>query len=599
MTLRSDDIRVDPFTVAVLENSLIAVARDMKSTTMRTAYTQLWKEQGDLSCCVMNSRCEMVAQDPTGYPDHLATMPYQLSGMIAAIKADLAPGDVLMSNDPYIGGTHLPDVLIAVPLFWEGSLFGFACNRGHWADIGGMGPGSYSPATSEIFQEGLFIPPMKLFEAGQINGSVLELLMANVRNRSNGHGDLRAQYASCHLAERRLKSLIRKYGFTTLTTAMDLMLDKAEALTREALRGFDAGTYRSRDCLDGDGLLDGPVWIDLELRIEEDSMVADLTNSDGQSTGGMNCSHAAAAAGIFYAVKCLTDADNPPNDGCYRPIKVLTRKGSVVDAEEPSAMVGFGEVAYRVMDCAFAALAEANPAHSIASGSGSTGATVLGGRRDREGRADYFYVIEGSSGAYGARSNRDGMNAIRYGVGNAGHLPIEVDEMEHPLRVERYEIVPDTGGAGEFRGGNGFCRVIRVLGKDVKLCITSERHVTPPPGLFGGEAAATSKFILDPGTTTERVLSSKTPYIRLDPGTVVYLQSAGGGGYGDPARRLRQAVERDVLDGYVTQETARSVYRIARLDGPKVNREVDDDDRQGRVDLVANTQDEEAADADN
>ena len=549
---------IDPFTLAVLHGALVATARDMKVMTMRTAYTQLWKEQGDLSCCVMDGDGEIIAQDPNGFPIHVTTMPLQLQGAVAAIGRDnLRPGDVLATNDPFIGGTHLPDVLIARPVFHGGEIYAYACNRGHWADIGGMGPGSYSPATSDIHQEGVFIPPVKLFEAGRPNSGVLEMIMSNVRNRSVGLGDLRAQYASCETAERRLEELGARYGFATLTAAMAEIVARAERMTRAQIAGFPDGDYHARDCLDGDGRSPSRTWVDVRIRIRGSDIVADLAGSSDQSSGGMNCSHSAAASAVQYAIKSITDPENPPNAGSYRPIAVRTRPGSLVDARKPASMVGFGDVCYRVLDATMAALAGAVGERAIASGSGSTGTVVVAGRRDG---GDRFASLELSSGAYGARATRDGINAIRYGPGNAGHVPIEADEIENPLFFEAYEIVPDTGGAGRFRGGNGFVRAFRVEAGRAQLCLCADRHETPPPGLFGGRPGATARYVLDPGSGRERILPSKTPYIDLEPGTLVHLQSAGGGGYGDPRGRDPGLIAEDLRNGYVTKAGAEASY---------------------------------------
>ena len=549
---------IDAFTLAVLHGSLVATARDMKIMTMRTAYTQLWKEQGDLSCCVMDGDGEIIAQDPNGFPIHVTTMPLQLQGAVAAIGRDnLRPGDVLATNDPFIGGTHLPDVLIARPVFHGGEIYAYACNRGHWADIGGMGPGSYSPATSDIHQEGVFIPPVKLFEAGRPNSGVLEMIMSNVRNRSVGLGDLRAQYASCETAERRLEALGARYGFATLTAAMREIVARAERMTRAQIAGFPDGDYHARDCLDGDGRSPDRTWVDVRIRIRGSDIAADLAGSSDQSSGGMNCSHSAAASAVQYAIKSITDPENPPNAGSYRPIAVTTRPGSLVDAQRPASMVGFGDVCYRVLDTTMAALAGAVGERAIASGSGSTGTVVVAGRRNG---GDRFASLELSSGAYGARAGRDGINAIRYGPGNAGHVPIEADEIENPLFFEAYEIVPDTGGAGRFRGGNGFVRAFRVEADRAQLCLCADRHETSPPGLFGGRPGATARYVLDPGSGRERTLPSKTPYIDLEPGTLVHLQSAGGGGCGDPRERDPGLIADDLRNGYVTEAGAEASY---------------------------------------
>ena len=561
-------MNVDAFTVAVLHGSLISIARDMKIMTMRTAYTQLWKEQGDLSCCLMDGEGEIIAQDPNGFPIHVTTMPVQLQGAVEAIgRANLRPGDVLATNDPFIGGTHLPDVLIARPVFHQDELYAYACNRGHWADIGGMGPGSYSPATSDIHQEGIFIPPVKLFEAGRPNQGVLEMIMSNVRNRSIGFGDLRAQYASCETAERRLAALVSRYGFDTLTATMTEIIARAERMTRARIADFPDGDYHARDCLDGDGLSDAKAWIDVRITIRGSDIVADLSDSSEQSSGGMNCSWSAAASAVQYAIKSITDPENPPNAGSYKPIAVRTRPGSLVDARKPGSMIGFGDVCYRVLDATMAAIAGAVGDRGIASGSGSTGTAMVAGRRRQTDGGDYFAAIELSSGAYGARATRDGLNAIRYGAGNAGHIPIEADEMENPLFFEAYEIVPDTGGAGRFRGGNGFVRAFRVESDRAQVCLCADRHATPPPGLFGGKPGATARYLLNPGSSRERVLPSKTPYIDLEPGTVVHLQSAGGGGYGDPRERDPMLIARDLKNGYITEEGAQAAYGDAASGG--------------------------------
>jgi N-methylhydantoinase B len=556
--------RLDTFTLAVIHSSLIGIARDMKILTMRTAYTELWKEQGDLSCCLMDAAGDIIAQDPNGFPIHVTTMPLQLKGMLAAIGvATLKPGDVLATNDPYIGGTHLPDVLIARPLFHEGELYGYACNRGHWADIGGMGPGSYSPATTDIHQEGVFIPPIKLFEEGRVNTGVLAMIISNIRNRSVGHGDLRAQYASCSSAERRLAALIARYGIGTVKQAMAEIVERAEKHTRARIAEFPDGTYHARDCLDGDGIVSDPRWVDVNITISGSDLTVDLTASDPQSTGGMNCSRSAAISAVQFAIKAVTDPENPPNAGSYRPIRVETKSGTLCDAEQPASMVGFGEVTYRVMDATLAALAPALGRKAVATGSGSTGTVCVTGRMRRPNGDHYFTTLELSSGAHGARTFADGHNAMRCGAGNAGSVPIEADEMTNPLLFEMFEIAPDTGGAGKFRGGNGFVRSYRMLA-DAKLCICADRHVTSPPGLLGGRSGRPARYVLDPGTDHERVLSSKTPYVALPKGTLVHTQSAGGGGFGNPKDRDPERVRADLYNGYVTPEGAK-LYGLGEI----------------------------------
>jgi N-methylhydantoinase B len=466
-----------------------------------------------------------------------------------------------MTNDPYLGGTHLPDVLLVRPLFLHDRLYGYLCNRGHWADIGGMGPGSYSPATKELIQEGIVIPPVKLFVNDELVQPIADMIVRNVRDPSVALGDMRAQYASCFTGERRLLELIERYSLDTITTAMTEILDRSEQLTRARISRFKSGIYRSRDCIDGDGLSEAKQWIDCQVSIDGSDITVDLSESSPQSRGGINCSRASAISGVQYAIKSITDPENPPNAGSYRPIKVITKPGTLCDARPPGSMVGYAEVAYRVLDTTMNALSEAAPLAVLASGSGSTGTSVVGGADTRpNAKKPFFLTLELSSGAYGARATRDGINGIRYGAGNAGHVPIEADEMENPILFERYEIVADSGGAGKFRGGNGFCRVFRVLADQASLCLCADRHESQPRGLFGGQPGRSALYVLDPGTPEERRLSSKTPYLPLAEGTLVWLQSAGGGGYGDPAEREHALIERDLRDGYITEDCAVSVY---------------------------------------
>jgi N-methylhydantoinase B len=311
-----------------------------------------------------------------------------------------------------------------------------------------MGPGSYSPATRELIQEGIVIPPVKLFENDQLQQPLVNLVVRNVRNASVALGDMRAQYASCFSGERRLNDLISRYGLDTVREAMREVLARSEQLTRSRIASFRSGVYHARDCIDGDGFSSDPQWITATVTVSGSDITVDLSASSSQSRGGMNCSRASAISGVQYAIKSITDPENPPNAGSYRPVTVITRPGTLCDAQPPGSMVGYGEVTYRVLDTVMRALAEAAPSAVLASGSGSTGTAVIGGSDSRpEAKKRQFLTLELSSGAYGARASRDGINAIRYGAGNAGHVPIEADEMENPLLFERYEVVARSGSA--------------------------------------------------------------------------------------------------------------------------------------------------------
>ena len=359
---------------------------------------------------------------------------------------------------------------------------------------------------------------------------------------------------------------------------MSEIVARSERMTRARIADFPDGDYHARDCLDGDGRSEAKAWVDVRIRIRGSDIVADLTGSSDQSSGGMNCSHSAAASAVQYAIKSITDPENPPNAGSYRPIAVRTRPGSLVDASKPGSMVGFGDVCYRVLDATMAAIAGAvRPARdserigvdrhgpsSPAAGSGKKARTTSP-------------RVELSSGAYGACAARDGINAMRYGPGNAGHIPIEAGRDREPAVLRGLRDRPDTGGAGRFRGGNGFVRAFRVGSGRAQICLCADRHETPPPGLFGGHPGAAARYVHDPGSHRERILPSKTPYIELEAGTLVHLQSAGGGGYGDPRERDPALVAEDLRNGYVTEAGAEAAY------GFRANPERQPSTRAGRL----------------
>lgn len=553
---------IDAITYEVIRNALLTGAAEMKVVVMRASYSTIWRESGDLSCAILSADADMIAQGPGDLPAHLATMPFSLRGALAKHPLEtLEPGDVLFHNDPQWGNNHLPDCMMAKPIFADGKVLGFAVVRGHWTDIGGMGAGSYTAVTTDPLQEGLRIPPIKLYRRGEIEQSYVDMILANVRVPRDRMGDIRAQFAGCVIGERKLHALADKYGADTVRDCMSAILDHGEQLTRAELEQIPNGTYHYTDHSDGDGVVDETIKIQVALTIDGSDISVDFSGSHPQTIGGMNCPLAVTYSSVQFAIKAAADPWNPANSGCYRPVTVVAPEGSVVNPVMPASVVaGNHETAMIIVSAMFGALSKAAPERCVAAGADSSVVTVIGGvdnREERLGRKYVYLEIQGSS--WGARHDGDGVNAKRAGVGNTGNQPIEVVEAEYPVTVLEYSIAPDKGGAGEFRGGAPVKRVTRLNG-DAQITLIAERGRVEPFGLLGGEAGKLGEYQLNPGTNREEKLFSKTAPIERQKGEVLSVCAAGGGGFGPPARRARHRIEADIESGLLSPESAQRDY---------------------------------------
>jgi N-methylhydantoinase B len=557
---------VDPVTYEVIRNALLMATMEMKSVAMRTAYSTVWREAGDLSCGILDRGAQLVAQGPADLPVHLATMPYSVHAAVERIGPRLREGDLLFHNDPAYGNNHLPDCVMIKPIWLEGEVVAYAAMRGHWADIGGQAPGSYSAALGELIQEGLRVPPIRLYRQGELDPDLLDVILANTRGTRQRMGDLRAQHASCVAGERRFLELIRRYGREAVVQTMRLILDRSEALTRAEIRKMPGGVYRFVDWCDGDGISPDPVRIEVAVTIADSEMTVDFSGSSPQTRGGINAPFAVTASAVWYAVKAATDPWNPANSGSYRPIRVVAPSGTITNPRMPAPVIaGNHETANIIVDAVFGALAQAVPDRVIAAGSGSAAVISIGGADSRPGRLDRSFVhVEPHGGAWGARPEKDGLSAIRVGVGNTGNQPVEVVETEYPLKILSYEIVPDTGGPGKFRGGLAARRTYRTLEAAI-ITLVSERVHIAPYGLNGGGVGARARSFLRVGEGVKRKpteLPAKTLPIQAPAGTDLSVQPAGGGGFGNPFDRSPEAVLADVLDGYVSRASARRDYGV-------------------------------------
>ena len=447
-------LRTDPARFEVVKNALYAAAEEMKIVLAKTAYSPLLKVAGDYSCGIFDINGNMVAQGPD-LPIHLGSMPDAVRAIVHAFP-NVAPGDVFIHNDPYHGGSHLPDVNVVAPAFHDGRLLGFGCVRAHWPDIGSATPGSYG-AVTEIYGEGLRLPPIRLYRDGKPDPAIEAIIFANVRTPAERLGDLRAQVAANRRAAQRLSELAAKYGTDTLLQIMQEVLDYSETMMRAALRALPDGEAEFTDIFDGDGVIadgeteDATFTVRLRVTKRGDTITADFNGSDSAVAGPMNAPLTVTASGVFCALKMIADPKSliPPNSGCWRPVTVTAPPGCVANAQHPSPVVYANhEMSHRIADMVMGALYAITPHTVMAASQGTSAVITFGGTDYRSG--ERFVSYESVKGGFGARPGKDGINAVASTVSNMSNTPIEILEMSFPLRVEEYALVPDSGGAGKF-----------------------------------------------------------------------------------------------------------------------------------------------------
>lgn len=522
---------VDPFTLEVIRHALSATAEEMSLVVMRAARSPLLREAGDLSSAITDARGELVAQG-RDIPMHMGVMSFTVKEFLKRVPADrLEPGDVWFLNLPEIGGNHLPDVKAVRPVFADGVLRAFAVSLAHWADIGGAVPGSYVPSATDAWQEGLRLPPVRLFSRAGAERETLDMVLANVRGSAEREGDILAQMAATRAAEQRLEALCARHGAAEVALAMSRLHDHAEAQMRAALGTLPPGVYQGEDWLDDDAAGGEPVPIRVRIDLEEDRARFDFSESGDAVRGPLNTTPFIAAASVFYAVKALVGADIQANGGCYRPLQVITRPGSVLDPGPERPVVGGNhETSQRVADAIFRALEPAVPERLSAGGPTTSGLLLFAGQRD-DGVWTTLYETHG--GGEGARCDRDGAPVVRVHMSNVMNTPAEVIEAEYPVRVESQRLRRGSGGAGLHRGGDGLHREYRVLAERISLTSMFERAVVPPYGLQGGAPGAPFQVTVIPAEGDAYRLPGKAN-VALGRGDRVVVESCGGGGYGAP-----------------------------------------------------------------
>lgn len=547
----------DPIKFEVIRNALLEATEEMAIALRRSAYSTNIKTRADFSCALFDHRMQPVAQ-AFAQPNHLGSLGRSVPYVLTAYGPEkLGPGDAILANDPYLRGVHLNDITLISPIYHGAELVGYVASLAHHVDVGGGAPASVG-AFREVYQEGIIIPPVKLVQHGEIVDDVFRLVLAQIRSKRETAGDLRAQIAANNTGIQRITALVERMGLATLNFYIDELLNYTERRTRAAIATLPKGTFSAEGVMDSDGYTDQPVRLASTVIIDDHGIRFDLTGCDPQRRAPVNATYSQTYSACAYVLKCLIDPDIPVNAGFYRLVQVEAPEGSVVNCRPPAPVVAGWEINARLTDVMLKALAPALP-HLIPAG---TKAMIchagFGGIDPR--RQEYYCFLETLAGGYGARQTLDGPDAVQTHGQNTENAPVEETEINYPVRIVRYELIPDSEGAGRQRGGLGLRRDYLFPDHEVSFTILADRERWGPWGLFGGEAGQKAGYLRNPeGDTVE--LGSKVT-VQLAPGEVISYRTCGGGGYGSPLERDPALVLRDVREGKVSLERAQTVYGV-------------------------------------
>jgi N-methylhydantoinase B len=576
-------IEVDPITLAVIGGALFAICEEMDLTLRNTSLSPIINLGKDFSCALFTADAQLVAQ-ACNCPGHVGSMHFAVMACIDRFpRDDMRPGDVFVLNDPYQGGTHLPDLTLITPVFLDDEIVMFAGNRAHHSDVGGSVPGSF-PLSSEIYEEGIRIPPARLVDGGTRIESVSEILLANVRTPREVEGDLDAQIAANDAGVRGVIRLLDRYGRDAVLGAVSEYLAHSERALRESLHVPD-GTYSASDRIDGNGDDDRPLEIAVSLTFRDGDVFVDFTGTDPQSRGPVNSVFPVTVSMVVSALLSLTDPTIMPNHGFYRPIHVTAPHGSLVNPRFPAPAVGFPDVCNRIVDAVIAALSPVIPERVIAATSGTTCNVFLGGRHPTTDDPYVWYSIN-SQGGWGGRAGADGWHNVCFIEANGWDIPVETIEYRYPWRVLAYRLREDSAGAGRWRGGEGNHLELSPMGHDAVFSLNGDRASTPPFGLFGGKPGATARCHIRRRDGTEEEVAPgtmKAERLVVREGDVLVVDATSGAGYGNPLERDARAVLDDVLDGILSSARARTQYGVV-ID-PETGALDDDATRELRVEL--------------
>jgi N-methylhydantoinase B len=554
-------MRHDPITTEIIGNHLLSVAEEMTAALIRSAYSANIKERQDCSSAILSDKGEVVAE--------AAHSPIHIGGIRGAARSllqhfpdgEMNPGDVFATNDPFLSDAiHLNDITIAAPVFDQHRLMALVACVAHHADIGGMVPGGESCDSRSIYHEGLRLPPIRVFEQGTPVESVVNILAANSRNPVETKGDFRAQFAAVRLGVRRIEEVAEKYSAEVVRASATALLDACERRFRDVVDNLPDGIYEGTEEVDDDWVTGNPFQIKARLEIRGKEVHVDLLDNIDQLETSRNVTAGMLSATVLFGLKAALDPDLPPNSGYGRAIKISSREGSIFNPLPPAAVALGSNTCQYLLGAIFQALARLVPEQICAGSNVQTGIQLFG-RNSRTDRP--FLNYERVGGGLGARKQKDGLDGVQVGITNTSNLPIEAAEAEYPLRYERYELVPDSGGAGCFRGGLGVRREFKVLIHEAVLTAQSGRRIKPPPGIFGGEPGSCGSLVLNPEQPDKRQLPIAFTDLPLKKNDVVRIVTAGGGGFGKPFERNPLLVRDDVITGRVTIEAARSRYGVA------------------------------------
>jgi N-methylhydantoinase B len=553
---------VDPVSVEVVGNYLVSAVREMNTTLRRTAYSTILRESMDCSTALFDGDGQMIGQ-ADHVPSHQGSL--ALAARSIATTMELDPGDVVILNHPYQGGTHHPDIMIFKPVFHDGNRVAIAAALGHHIDVGGRSPGSISSDARDVYEEGLMIPALKLYRRGELVPEILSMIEANIRVPEKTLGDIRAEIAAVTIGERRYIELIERYGATQLQHIVAGVLDESERLMREDLAALPDGRYFAEGFLDSDGIDDRPVRIAVTVEVEGDGVCVDFTGSSPQVRGPFNCSPSSVYSAVYAGVRYMTNPIIRQNEGCFRPIRLLRPEGSIVNPRRPAPISGRFTTLERIADTIVLALNAARGEDQVASGVASVCSFAANGVDPGTGRG--FVCFEIFGGGWGGSARCDGLDASFGLMANCLDTPIEAVEMEYPLRVENYNLITDSGGAGRHRGGLGFHRDTRYLHGEGYFTNRSETSLFPPKGVLGGQPGAPSRQRLLRADGQVQPLPSKITNVHIQAGDLIEMAQPGGGGCGDPLDRDPQAVLEDLLDEKISARAALEIYGVVVIYG--------------------------------
>jgi N-methylhydantoinase B len=552
---------VDPVTLQVIQARLAGIVQEMQNSLFRTGYSTIIRESQDASCAILNTDGEVVAQHVV-LPLHMGAFPACAAGLLKNYSAaEIHQGDAFITNHPYLGGSpHAPDMAVLSPIFYRGEWVGFAANLAHKSDIGGPVPGSCWSQAREIYQEGLHVPPIKYVCAYQTSKDIEAVLGANSRTPELVVGDLRGQVGAARLGEKRFSEMMDRYGKETILESFEQLFAMTEAKVRAEIASWPDGAGEGERFVDSDGIdLDKPVRIHVRIEKKGQDLLFDFTGCADQTKGPANIRPTIVRAACCYLLTCMTDPALAINYGLAKVIEIKVREGSVVNPRFPAPVNTYNPTVHALVEALLEASSQLTPHKKVGDGCSSR-SIIIGGRSNKTGKSYVQYEIFG--GGSGGRSGKDGVSGTNVNQSNARIAPIEIIESEFSTRLRRFELIPDSGGAGKFRGGLGFVREYELLDHDARFSLRSTKHTVAPKGIDGGSDGRTGHCTLNPGTDKSRVIPSRYSDHTLHPGDVVSLETPGGGGLGNPFERDPWRVLNDVRNGYVTQQKAREVYRV-------------------------------------